>query len=251
MVPALDPSGVAWFHRPMAKRAEQKQVRPWRALPLRRWLLRGALAVVVALVLVVLGYAVLPVPTTPYQIAEARRLGGIEKEWVPLEQVSAVMQRSAVAAEDANYCEHWGFDIAALRAAVEGGARRGGSTITQQTVKNVFLWQGRSWPRKAFEAVLTPMVELVWSKRRILEIYLNVIEFGDGIFGVQAAAQQYFGIDAAELSAVQAARLAAILPAPKDRDPVSPTASQRRRSAAILDGAETIRRDGRAGCFQD
>ncbi len=167
-----------------------------------------------------------------------------------MERIAPVMARAVVAAEDANFCLHWGFDMAAIRAAIDEGGRRGASTISQQTVKNVYLWQGRSWPRKALEAVLTPLVELVWSKRRILEVYLNVAEMGEGVFGVEAAARHWFGVPAAELTPAQAARLAAILPAPRDRSPVEPTAFLRRRAAAILDGAETIRRDGRAACFQ-
>ena len=159
------------------------------------------------------------------------------------------MARSAVAAEDANFCRHWGFDIDALRDAIDGGARRGGSTITQQVVKNAFLWQGRSWPRKAMEAVLTPAVEMVWSKRRILEVYLNIAEFDEGVFGVGAAAPWYFGVSAKNLSATQAARLAAILPDPKDRSAAKPSGFVRKRAASIADGAATIRRDGRAACF--
>ena len=119
-----------------------------------------------------------------------------------------VMARSLVAAEDANFCQHWGFDMAAIRDAIDGGGTRGASTLSQQTVKNVFLWHGRSWPRKALEAALTPVVELLWSKRRIVEVYLNVAEFDEGVFGVEAASRHYFGVSAADLSAVQAARLA-------------------------------------------
>ncbi|MGB0904363.1 MAG: monofunctional biosynthetic peptidoglycan transglycosylase, partial [Mangrovicoccus sp.] len=160
-----------------------------------------------------------------------------------------VMLRSVVAAEDAKFCQHWGFDMEALRLAVEGGMRRGGSTISQQTAKNVYLFQGRNWGRKAAEALLTPLIELAWSKQRIVEVYLNVIEFDEGVFGVQAASQHYFGVTAAELSPVQAARLAAVLPNPKDRSASRPTAFLRKRAASIMDGAETIRRDGRADCF--
>jgi monofunctional biosynthetic peptidoglycan transglycosylase len=192
----------------------------------------------------------LPVPATPYMLAERVRQGTVSQTWVPMDRIAPVMQRTAVAAEDANFCNHWGFDIAALRAAIDGGARRGGSTISQQTVKNVFLWQGRSWPRKALEATLTPVVELAWSKRRVLEVYLNVAEFDAGVFGVEAAARHYFGVSAADLTAVQSARLAAILPSPKTRSASQPGDFTRRRTAAILDGAETIRQDGRAACFQ-
>lgn len=235
----------------MARAAKKKPARPPLGQRLRRWVRRGVLAVLVALGLLIGAYAVLPVPWTPYQIAETRRLGGIDKEWVSLQYVSPFMARSAVAAEDANYCTHWGFDMDALRAAVAEGARRGGSTIPQQVVKNVFLWQGRSWPRKALETLMTPVIELVWSKHRILEIYLNVIEFDEGVFGVQAASRHYFDVDAADLDRVQAARLAAILPNPKQRSASNPSASVRRRAAQIVDGAATIRRDGRAACFSE
>lgn len=216
-----------------------------------RWLRWGIVAVVGVFGLLIAAYSVLPVPWTPYQLSETRRLGGIEKEWVHLEYVSPYMARSAVAAEDANFCTHWGFDMDALRAAVADGARRGGSTISQQVVKNVFLWQGRSWIRKTLEALLTPVVELAWSKNRLLEIYLNVIEFDDGIFGVQAASRHYFDLDAADLDARQAARLAAILPNPKQRSATQPSASVRNRAARIADGAATIKRDGRAACFSE
>ena len=167
-----------------------------------------------------------------------------------LEDIAPVMRRSVVAAEDANFCLHWGFDMQAIRAALDEGRGRGASTLSQQVVKNVFLWHGRSWARKAAEAVLTLPVELIWTKRRILHVYLNVAEFGEGIFGVEAAAQHYFGIPASRLSATQAARLAAILPDPKTRDPVNPGPVVRRRTAQILSGAETIAADGRAGCFE-
>jgi monofunctional biosynthetic peptidoglycan transglycosylase len=136
-----------------------------------------------------------------------------------------------------------------IRRAIEGGADRGASTLSQQTVKNVFLWQGRSWPRKALEALLTPLVELVWSKRRILEVYLNVAEFDEGVFGIEAAARHYFGVPARDLTALQAARLAAILPDPKGRSASQPSRFVRNRTASIMDGAATIRVDGRAECF--
>lgn len=183
--------------------------------------------------------------------SEAARLGGVDHIWVPFDEIAPVMARSVVAAEDANFCNHWGFDMTAIRAALAEGGMRGASTISQQTVKNVYLWQGRNWLRKALEATMTPLVELIWSKRRIIEVYLNVAEFDEGVFGVEAAAQHYFGISPEKLSALQAARLAAILPAPKGRSASRPSKLVRRRAASIMDGAETIRRDGRARCFED
>jgi monofunctional biosynthetic peptidoglycan transglycosylase len=201
-------------------------------------------------VFMILLYAVVNPPVTPYMVAEARREGGVEQTWVPMERIAPVMARSVVAAEDANYCLHWGFDMAAIRAAIDAGGARGASTIPQQVVKNVYLWHGRSWVRKALEAGLTPFVELVWSKRRILEVYLNVAEFDRGVFGVEAAARHHFGVSAADLTPVQAARLAAVLPDPKGRSASEPSRFVRNRAAAILDGAETIRVDGRADCFE-
>ncbi|MEM8554779.1 MAG: monofunctional biosynthetic peptidoglycan transglycosylase [Pseudomonadota bacterium] len=216
----------------------------------RKRAVRAAWGVVI-LVFAVLGlYAFVNVGFTPYQLSERWRLGAVEREWVSIEEVSRFLPRSLVAAEDANYCLHWGFDMAALRAAIDSGARRGGSTISQQTVKNAFLWQDRSWVRKALEALLTPAAELVWTKRRMLEIYLNIIEFDEGVFGAQAAARHYFDIDAADLNAVQAARLAAILPNPKARSASQPTDRVRARSRSILDGAATIARDARSACFE-
>jgi monofunctional biosynthetic peptidoglycan transglycosylase len=224
----------------------------WRLVSFGWWIrlvLRGALVVLVALFGLVLLYSVVNPTATATMWAERRNLGAIEREWVPMERIAPEMARAAVAAEDANFCEHWGFDVRAIRAAIEAGATRGASTISQQTVKNVFLWQGRSWFRKALETALTPAVEAVWSKRRILEVYLNVAEFGEGVFGVEAAAQRYFGVPAAELSAREAALLAAVLPAPKDRSAARPSDRLSGRAAAIADGAATIRRDGRSACF--
>lgn len=215
-----------------------------------RWTMRGTLGALVLLFFAVLTYALFNPPTTPYIAAEARRLGGVDQIWVDIEEVAPVMARSVVAGEDANYCLHWGFDMAAIRDALEDGSGRGASTISQQVVKNAYLWQGRSWSRKALEAVMTPAVELLWSKRRILEVYLNVAEFGEGVFGVEAAARTYFRVGPGELTATQAARLAAVLASPKKRSAVNPSAFVRRRAASIADGAATIAADGRAACFE-
>lgn len=197
----------------------------------------------------VLFYSVVNPPTTPYIVSESRRLDGVDRAWISIEEVSPFMPRSVVAAEDANFCTHWGFDVKAIRAALNEGRGRGASTISQQVVKNVYLWQGRSWTRKALEAMLTPLVEAVWSKRRILEVYLNVAEFDEGVFGVEAAARHYFGVGPEELTATQAARLAAILPDPKRRSASKPSTLVRKRTRAIISGAATIRADGRSSCF--
>ncbi|MBO9476309.1 monofunctional biosynthetic peptidoglycan transglycosylase [Shimia sp. R11_0] len=223
--------------------------RQW--LRLRYWLRRVALWSVSLVILSVLLYAVVNPPITWTMVGEKRRLGAIDRAWVPIEDVAPVMLRSVVAAEDANFCLHWGFDVREIRRAIAEGAGRGASTLTQQTVKNVYFWQGRSWPRKVMETLMTPLVEMAWSKKRILEVYINVAEFDEGIFGVEAAARHYFDVGPEALTAVQAARLAAVLPNPKVRDASKPTAGLRRRAAAILDGAATIRGDARAACFAD
>ncbi|HHB80575.1 MAG TPA: monofunctional biosynthetic peptidoglycan transglycosylase, partial [Aliiroseovarius sp.] len=196
-------------------------------------------------------YAFIDPPTTPYMLAERARLGDVDQQWVPLSEVSPYLSLSVVAAEDANFCQHWGFDMAAIRAAVASGATRGGSTISQQMVKNVFLWQGRSWSRKALEALITPVVELIWTKRRILEVYLNVIEFDEGVFGIEAAARRAFDTGPESLTPREAALIATVLPNPKRRSARQPSQAMSKRARAVADGAATIAADGRAACFQD
>ncbi|WP_225027955.1 monofunctional biosynthetic peptidoglycan transglycosylase [Xinfangfangia pollutisoli] len=239
--------------KPRARKAKPAAPAPRPRLTLkrlRRWLLRGLAGGIGVFALLILLFAIVPPPINLYQLQESWRLGGIEKDWVSWDEIAPVMGRAAVAAEDANFCSHWGFDMTAIRQAIEAGSNRGASTISQQVVKNVFLWQGRSWPRKAMEAALTPAVELIWSKRRILEVYLNVAEFDEGVFGVQAAARHYFGVDAKDLTPTQAARLAAVLPDPKNRSASKPSDFVRKRTRQILSGAETIAADGRSACFE-
>jgi monofunctional biosynthetic peptidoglycan transglycosylase len=235
------------------KKPAKKSQKPGLMARIRRFVWRGilwgALGVVSVVVLWTLLYAVINPPTTHYMRSEAHRLVSVEQDWVPIEDIAPAMARSAVAAEDANFCLHWGLDVNAIRDAVDRG-RGGASTISQQVVKNVFLWHGRSWSRKAIEAVWTPLTEAIWSKRRIVEIYLNVAEFDEGVFGVQAAARHYFGVGAANLTATQAARLAAILPSPKNRSASNPSSFTRNRAASIISGAATIAADGRADCFE-
>lgn len=238
----------------MAKAVKPKKTKTkvWRN-PIRRLLWQGFRMLcglfVLAVVLIVLLSVVNP-PTTIYMSQESRRLGGVDYEWVSMEEIAPVMARAVVAAEDANFCDHWGFDIRALKSAIAAGGTRGASTISQQTVKNVFLWHGRNYTRKALEALLTPLVEAVWTKRRIVEVYLNIAEFDEGIFGVEAASRHYFGVGPEALSTTQAARLAAILPSPKTRSASRPSNSVRKRAAKIIQGAATIRADGRSACFE-
>jgi len=228
--------------------ATRRRPRPVRWL--LRWVLRLGLVAVTLVLLAVSLFAVFNPPTTWYMASETRRLGAVDHEWVPLSGVAPVMARAVVAAEDANFCTHWGFDIAAIRKAIAEGGERGASTISQQVVKNVYLWHGRSWLRKALEAAITPVMELVWPKARIVEVYLNVAEFGEGVFGIDAAAYRYFRVTPAQLNAEQASRLAAILPDPKGRSASTPSDFVLRRARSIRDGAATIDADGRAACFQ-
>lgn len=218
---------------------------------LRRFLLRTVLIFTGFVLAAILLFSVVNPPLTHTMWAERQRLGEIDHQWIPIEEIAPVMARAVVAAEDANFCNHWGFDMSAIRAAVQSGGARGASTLSQQVVKNVFLWQGRSWVRKALETLITPVVEAIWPKRRILEVYLNVAEMGEGLFGVEAASRRYFGVGPEALSARQAARIAAILPSPRTRSATAPDARLKRRVAAIIDGAATIRADGRAACFED
>lgn len=216
----------------------------------RRILVRGIaicfLGVVCALLL---GRFVNP-PTTAYMWSEQRRLGGVAYQWVSINEVAPVMARAVVAAEDANFCQHWGFDLTAIKQAIAQGSNRGASTLSQQTVKNVYLWHGRTWIRKALEAGITPLLEAIWPKRRILEVYLNIAEFDEGVFGVDAAARHYFNVGPDVLSERQAAQLAAVLPSPKTRSASRPSDRMKKRAAQIRSGAATIRADGRAACFE-
>ena len=225
-----------------------------------RW---GRVALVIAL-LVALGppawvalYRVAPPPITALMLerwAQGQGQGqGLHKHWTPLADISPELVRSVIASEDAHFCDHHGFDLSAMRAAAAHNARspgkvRGGSTISQQTAKNVFLWPQRSYLRKGLEAYFTVLTEALWGKRRIMETYLNVVEWGPGVYGAQAASQRYFGHDADALTAGEAARLAAILPDPLKWKAVRPGRYVVRRSRRIGAGARTVEADDLAAC---
>jgi monofunctional biosynthetic peptidoglycan transglycosylase len=193
---------------------------------------------ILSLFLVML-YRVAPPPATPLMLIRFAEGYGIQKSWRPLADISPALIRSVIASEDQRFCRHFGFDWKAIETAWEqyqsgDGELLGASTISMQTAKNVFLWPARDWLRKGIEAYFTVLIELAWSKRRIIEIYLNVIEWGPGIYGAEAAAQHYFRKPAAQLGAAEAARLAAILPAPLDWSASRPDAEVLERSAFIL-----------------
>ncbi|EDM34982.1 monofunctional biosynthetic peptidoglycan transglycosylase [Pedobacter sp. BAL39] len=162
----------------------------------------------------------------------------MEKKWVDFEDISDNMKRAAVSAEDQLFLKHIGFDVKAIEKAFatnkKGKKIKGGSTISQQTAKNVFLWPGRSWIRKGFEAYFTVLIELLWSKERILEVYLNVIEMGDGIYGAEAATQAYYGKSCTKMSRSQAALIAACFPNPRRWTPKKATTYIRHRQYLIM-----------------
>ncbi|MBY0564978.1 MAG: monofunctional biosynthetic peptidoglycan transglycosylase [Hyphomonadaceae bacterium] len=203
----------------------------------------------------VAAYGFFDPPSTILMMQRAAEGRTIRHRAVPIERMSPHVVRAVIAAEDANFCAHDGFDIEAIQDAMESNARggrvRGASTISQQTAKNLFLWPERSWLRKGFEAYFTALIEFMWPKRRIMEAYLNVAEWGDGVFGIEAAAQARFGVSAAELTPLQAARLAAVLPNPNRWSADNPGPYVRRRSATIVQRAAVVRTEGMAACVLD
>ena len=196
-----------------------------------RWLLAKLFRLIIVLILgsviLVVVYRFVPPPITLTQANDVLAGRGLARNWVPLSQINPAMPRAAIAAEDANFCRHNGFDFSAIETAAEANARgrrlRGGSTISQQTAKNVFLWQGRSYLRKGLEAWFTVLIETIWGKRRIMEMYLNEVETGIGTYGVDAGAQRYYHHGAGRLTTREAAQIAAVLPLPKKRPAISPT----------------------------
>ena len=183
-----------------------------------RWVRRVLLAILLGPPALLLIYRVAPVPATPLMLVRMVQGYGIDKQWVPLSRISAHLPRAVIAAEDNLFCRHAGIDWDAMREqigrAMEGRSIRGASTISMQMVKNLLLWEGRDPFRKLLEAWLTPQAELILGKRRILELYLNIAELGPGLYGAEAAARRYFRKPARDLSAREAALLAAVLPAP-------------------------------------
>lgn len=186
-----------------------------------------------------------PVPVTPLmlircgeQLVDDKRKVKLKKDWVPLDEISPALQLAVVCSEDQNFLEHYGFDMDAIKKAVEDNKnhkrKRGASTISQQVAKNVFLTSGRNWLRKGFEVYFTFLIETCWSKERIMLVYLNVIEFGDGIYGAQAAAHEFFHSSAKKLSREQAALLAAVLPSPRKFSAKNPSPYVRKRQQWIL-----------------
>ncbi|MBI1179951.1 MAG: monofunctional biosynthetic peptidoglycan transglycosylase [Alphaproteobacteria bacterium] len=195
------------------------------------------LAVLLVPVALILVYRVVPPPVTPLMLIRSADGYGIRKQWTGLDRISPALQRAVIASEDAKFCEHNGFDWASLEDSVddleEGKRARGASTISMQTAKNLFLWPARSFVRKGAEAYITMWLELLWPKQRILEVYLNIIEWGKGIYGAQTAAETYFGIPAAGLNSRQAALMAVALPTPRKSNPGRPSSYLSSRAGVI------------------
>ena len=218
------------------------------------WIVKAILLFVVVSVLWVLLYRFVNPPVTFTQMGDM--LGGrsVSKDWMPLAQIDDDMKRAAIAAEDSKFCAHWGFDqdaiAEAMRRNAQGdGVMRGGSTISQQTAKNAFLWQGGGYARKGLEAWFTLLIENLWSKERIMEVYLNIAETGIGTYGVNAGAQRDFGKDASSLSRTEAARIAAVLPLPKEREAITPSGFTRRYGNSIAARIAVVQRDRLDACL--
>ncbi len=214
-------------------------------LRLLRWAVRLIAFFLLASIALVLLYRVVDPPLTPlmamrpFEEMAGGDLVGISKQWVDIEDVSPALLRSVIGAEDARFFSHQGIDWKAVEhaqqrnEASDGKKLYGASTITMQCARNVFLWQGRNYLRKGLEVYFTYLIEFLWGKKRILEVYINVIEWGQGVYGVEAAAQNYFGVPASKLSARQAALLAAVLPNPRKWNPASPTSYINGRASTI------------------
>ena len=219
--------------------ADQSLARRWLWNPIAHNRMVQVLLIspILLILLLILIFAVVPVPTTSFMLQSSVK--PVAHQWVPMEKIAPWAPLAVVAAEDQRFPHHWGLDVQAIWAAAKKNWRNrhtdrrvGGSTITQQLAKNLFLWPG-GYVRKMIEAPIALMIELIWSKQRILEVYLNVAEFGPGIYGVEAAAQRYFWVSAAQLSRWQAAQLAALLPNPSMRHVWRATPNQEQRAQWI------------------
>ncbi len=218
------------------------------------WIVKLVIGFLIVSVLWVALYRFVPPPITFTMIGDALSGHSITKSWMPLSKIDPNMAQAVIAGEDARFCLHHGFDFAAIEKAYEKNAKgkriRGGSTISQQTAKNAFLIQGGGYVRKAFEAYFTVLIETIWGKRRIMEVYLNVAETGLGTYGVNAASERYFGHDASMLTPTEAGRIAAILPSPKKREAVAPTGFTRRHGNAITRRERVVANNGLDGCLR-
>jgi len=216
------------------------------------WIVKLILAFLIVSVLWVVAYRFVNPPITFTMIGDIVAGRGAHKDWMPIGLIDRDMVRAAIAAEDSKFCTHHGFDFEAIESAMQrnasGGRIRGGSTISQQTAKNAFLWQNGGYFRKGLEAWFTFLIEHLWGKQRIMEVYLNLAETGIGTYGVNAGSERYFGHDASAMSALEAARIAAVLPLPKERGAVAPKGFTRRYGNTIAARVGVVARDGLDAC---
>ena len=216
------------------------------------WIVKLVVGLFLFSILWVLAYRFINPPTTATMIGDMIAGRGANRDWMPIDKLDRDMVRAAIAAEDGKFCTHHGFDFEAIEDAMKrnasGGRIRGGSTISQQTAKNGFLWQGGGYARKGAEAWFTFLIEHLWGKRRIMEVYLNLAETGIGTYGVNAGSQRYFGHDADAMSPLEAARIAAVLPLPKERGAIAPKGFTRRYGNTIAARISSVARDGLDGC---
>lgn len=223
---------------------------------LARYLAKAIIWFVGISLALVLLFKWVPVPVTATMALDSEVWEhGLTKDWESLSNIDRNLVSAVIAAEDGKFCQHSGFDAEAIAAAAarnaQGGRIRGGSTITQQTAKNVFLWQGGGYVRKGFEAWFAFLIEKVWGKRRIMEVYLNVAETGIGTYGAEAGAQRYFQHSAARMTTSEAARMAAALPLPKKRAVVSPSGWLARHGRTIERRMRVVRGDGLDACVYE
>src|SRR5688500_12073693 len=220
------------------------------------WIVKAVLIFLVGSLLWVLLYRFVDPPVTFTQLGDRLAGNGARQDWMAIERIDRDMVQAVIAGEDRKFCSHNGFDRQAIEAAMRRNARggsviRGGSTISQQTAKNAFLWQGGGYLRKGLEAWFTLLIENLWGKRRIMEVYLNVAETGIGTYGVNAGAQRYFNHDASAMSRVEAARIAAVLPLPKKRGATAPKGFTRRYGNAIAARIGVVGREGLDRCVYE
>ncbi|WP_311269655.1 monofunctional biosynthetic peptidoglycan transglycosylase [Sphingobium sp. WCS2017Hpa-17] len=218
----------------------------WIMIPVK--ILLGFIALSLLMVAI---YRFVPPPVTLTMLFDPN---GITKDWTSLDEIDPDMARAAIAGEDGKFCSHHGFDVDAIaKAAIHnasGGRIRGGSTISQQTAKNVFLWQGGGFVRKGLEAWFTVLIEAIWGKKRIMEVYLNVAETGIGTYGVEAGSIRYFHHGAGKMNRAEAGRIAAVLPLPKKRAAVAPSGFTRRYGNTIAARIGVVQRDGLDSCLR-
>jgi monofunctional biosynthetic peptidoglycan transglycosylase len=216
------------------------------------WIVKAVLIFIIGSLLWVLAYRFINPPITATMLGDVLAGRGAERDWMPIERIDRDMVRAAIAGEDSKFCQHDGFDFDAIEEAMQrnasGGRIRGGSTISQQTAKNAFLWQGGGYFRKGLEAWFTLLMEAMWPKQRIMEVYLNLAETGIGTYGVSAGSERYFGHDASAMSRTEAARIAAVLPLPKKRGAVAPKGFTRRYGGTIAARIGVVARDRLDAC---